>query len=100
MFKISRALFTAALCAWFVGAANAESVVVKYRGPLDLKPFECFNIKPSSFVNRICYDEKNQYLVTQLQQTYYHYCEINKGTVDAWIAADSLGRFYNQNIKG
>ncbi|MCA1470321.1 KTSC domain-containing protein [Bradyrhizobium sp. IC3195] len=80
-------------------AAHAETVEVKYRGPVDLKPFSCHATK-SSFVNRVCYDAANQYMVILLKDTYYHYCEIPKTTVDALLSADSHGRYYNANIKG
>ncbi|WKA26372.1 KTSC domain-containing protein [Bradyrhizobium roseum] len=80
--------------------AHAETVDVKYRGQVDLKPFTCQSITKSSFVNRICYDAKNQYMIILLKDTYYHYCEIPKSTVDALLSADSHGRYYNANIKG
>jgi hypothetical protein len=38
--------------------AHAETVDVKYRGPVDLKPFVCRDTV-SSLVNRVCSDEKN-----------------------------------------
>ncbi|MCJ9700183.1 KTSC domain-containing protein [Bradyrhizobium sp. SHOUNA76] len=79
--------------------ACAETVTVKYRGPVDLKPFACQDTK-SSFINRVCYDAANQYMVILLKDTYYHYCEIPKSTVDALLSADSHGRYYNANIKG
>jgi hypothetical protein len=80
-------------------AAHAETADVKYRGPVDLNPFTCTDTV-SSFVNRVCYDEKNQYMVILLKTTYYHHCEIPKSVVDALLNADSKGRFYNGNIKG
>lgn len=89
----------AALAFLLATSAHAETVDVKYRGPVDLKPFTCQDTK-SSFVNRVCYDEKNQYMVILLKETYYHYCEIPKSTVDALLSADSKGLYYNANIKG
>lgn len=80
-------------------SANAETVNVKYRGQVDLNPFTCKDTV-SSVVNRVCYDEKNQYVVVLLKTTYYHYCEMPKAILDAFLAAESLGRFYNANIKG
>ena len=80
-------------------AAHCETVDVKYRGTVDLKPFTCTDTV-SSFVNRVCYDAKNQYMLILLKATYYHYCEIPKSTVDALLSADSKGRYYNANIKG
>jgi len=80
--------------------AFAETVLVKYRGYVDLAPFECRQIRGSSFVHRICFDSQFQYLLVNLKGTYYHYCGIDPQTVSRWIDADSKGRFYNRNIKG
>lgn len=82
------------------GAAQAETVNVKYRGVVDLAPFQCESVSRSSLVTRVCYDRKEQYMVIGLQGTYYHYCEIDPGTVAALRGAESMGRFFNANIKG
>ena len=81
-------------------AAHAETVDVKYRGPVSLDNFFCPALKSSSFVNRICYDEARKYLVVQLRSTYYHYCAMEPEKVAQWVAASSLGSFYNREIKG
>lgn len=80
-------------------ASSAETVDVMYRGSVDLKPFVCTDTK-SSFVNRVCYDKANAYVLILLKQTWYHYCEIGDGMVKSLLDADSKGRFYNANIKG
>ncbi len=93
-------MFRIFLLLLFLGTpAYAETVDVRYRGQVDLKPFNCKDTV-SSLVNRVCYDEKNQYVVVLLKNTYYHYCEMPKAILDAFLAAESLGRFYNANIKG
>lgn len=89
-----------ALTVGLSGAALAETVNVKYRGPVDLAPLQCESINRSSLVTRVCYDRKEQYMVIGLQGTYYHYCEIDAGTVAALRGAASMGRFFNANIKG
>lgn len=61
--------------------------------------FRLPDTKSSSFDNRVCYDAENQYMVILLKDTYDHYCWIPKSTVDALLAADSHGRYYNANIK-
>lgn len=96
--KIRRIAITLALVIF--GAAHAETVNVKYRGAVDLAPFQCESVNRSSLVTRVCYDRKEQYMVIGLQGTYYHYCEIDAGTVAALRGAESMGRFYNSNIKG
>jgi hypothetical protein len=87
-----------ALCA--CPAAQAESVYVKYRGEVDLKFFNCTDIARSSFIGRVCYDRPNQYMLISLNGTFYHYCEIDGGTVSALMTAESMGRYYNASIKG
>ena len=81
------------------GFADAESVLVKYRGEVELAPFECKWTK-SSFVNRICYDKTELYVLVDLRGTYYHYCKVPHSVVVAWLNADSLGSYYNSVVKG
>ena len=73
---------------------------MKYRGPVDLKTFECRDINRSSFIQRVCYDKAQSYMVINLRGTYYHYCELPPATFDGLMGAPSMGQFYNQNIKG
>ena len=80
--------------------ASAEAVIVKYRGPVDLKPFSCETVSRSSLVKRVCYDRKERYMIINLQGTYYHYCGIDAGTVSSLLGASSMGRYYNAAIKG
>jgi hypothetical protein len=81
-------------------AQNSEVVIVKYRGPVSLARFKCDAVTRSSFIERVCYDESKSYMLIDLTGTWYHYCEIDSGTVSALLAADSMGGFYNQSIKG
>ena len=92
-------IFTAALLASTISVA-AETASVKYRGEVDLAPFKCDTITRSSFIERVCYDEKNAYMLINLSGTWYHYCEIGRGMVSSLLAAASMGRFYNISIKG
>jgi len=77
-----------------------EIVYVKYRGPVNLAPFNCEWVTRSSVVERLCYDPKEQYVIVNLGGTYYHYCEVPSGVVSEWRDADSMGRYYNAQIKG
>lgn len=79
---------------------GAGSSDVKYLGPVDLSHLSCDAISRSSFINRVCYDQANAYMIVLLKETYYHYCDIDKATVDSFKAAESMGRFYNAYIKG
>jgi KTSC domain-containing protein len=81
-------------------AVRAEIVYVKYRGEVDLKLFDCTDITRSSFIRRVCYDRRNEYMLISLNGTFYHYCEIDAGTVSSLLTAPSMGRFYNASIKG
>jgi hypothetical protein len=91
---------SAALAGCVTTIAHAESVDVKYRGLVDLRPFNCSDVSRSSFIERICYDKANQYMIIRLMGTYYHYCELPPQTLEAFMAAQSMGQFYNSNIKG
>jgi len=82
------------------GSAMAETVTVKYRGELDLKPFKCETVYQSSVVKRLCYDVKESYVVANLNGTYYHYCEVPAYVVSAWRASNSMGDYFNKHVKG
>ena len=45
------------------------------------------------------YDRKELYMIIRLNDTYYHYCEIDSRTVQNLMAAPSMGRYYNSAIK-
>ena len=92
--------FAAAIALLHFAPAAAETANVKYRGPVDLAPFECETITRSSFIKRACYDAANAYMLTNLKGVWYHYCEIDKDTVNGLLGAESMGRFYNRSIKG
>ena len=79
---------------------SSETADVKYRGVVDLKPFACTDTPRSSFIQRVCYDKAQSYMLINLRGTYYHYCELPPVTFDAFITAPSMGQFYNQKIKG
>jgi hypothetical protein len=79
---------------------SAETVDVKYRGIVDLKPFTCTDTPRSSFTQRVCYDKAQSSMLINLRGTYYHYCELPATTFDAFLIAQSMGQFYNQRIKG
>jgi hypothetical protein len=84
----------------FTAEVRSETVDVKYHGPVDLTTFECRDINRSSFIQRVCYDKAQSYMVISLKGTYYHYCELPTVTFDALMGAPSMGQFYNQSIKG
>jgi hypothetical protein len=79
---------------------QSESVEVKYRGQVDLKTFECRDTPRSSFIQRVCYDKPQSYMIINLRGINYHYCELPASTYAALMTAPSMGQFFNQNIKG
>jgi hypothetical protein len=80
--------------------ATSETVDVKYRGIVDLTPFTCTDTPRSSFIQRVCYDKSQSYLLINLRGIYYHYCELPAAMFEEFAAAPSMGQFYNQKIKG
>ena len=82
------------------GNVRSETVDVKYRGMVDLKSFACTDTPQSSFIQRVCYDKAQSYMIINLRGTNYHYCELPTATYDGLMGAQSMGQFYNQNIKG
>jgi hypothetical protein len=98
-FDMIRPIATALLLL-IASPVSSETVDVKYRGTVDLKPFACTDTPRSSFIQRVCYDKAQSYMLISLKGTYYHYCEMPAATFDAFAAAPSMGQFYNQYIKG
>ena len=82
------------------GAAHAERVYVKARGEVDLAPFRCENVARSENVKRLCYDERENYVLVSLKGIWYHFCHVPPTTVSGWKRASSKGRYYNDVIRG
>src|SRR6266567_1733879 len=82
----------------FAYRPRSEVVQVKYRGKVDLRTFKCTEVS-ATFVKRVCYDDSNQYMLISLNGVYYHYCEIDRGTVSNLLSAESKGGFYNAQVR-
>lgn len=80
--------------------ATAETVQVKYHGPVSLNAFACVDVRESSDVSRFCYDKAERYMVIRLKTTYYHYCEIDAVTVQGLEKANSKRQFFETRIRG
>jgi hypothetical protein len=91
---------TALIVFLFAAEVRSETIDVKYWGPLDLKTFDCRDISRSSFIQRVCYDRAQSFMAISLRGVYYPYCELPQAAFDHFMAAPSMGQFYNQNIKG
>jgi hypothetical protein len=79
---------------------EAEIVGVKDRGAVDLKPFNCQDITRSSVISRVCYDTESRRMLVQRHAVYHQYCDLPKDTLDAFLNAPSMGRYYSANIEG
>jgi hypothetical protein len=83
-----------------IGSASADCVTVKYRNtPVCLNSFTCTETPQSSFVRQICYDASKSYMLIRLNDTWYHYCAVDRGSVDNLIHANSVGTYYNQSFR-
>jgi len=78
---------------------EAEIVGVKDRGTVDLKPFICQDITRSSVIDRVCYDAESHRMLVQRHAVYYQHCDLPKDTLDAFLNAPSMGKFFNANIE-
>ena len=80
--------------------AIAETVMVKYHGPVVLDAFACTDVAERSDVTRVCYDAAEQYMVIRLKSTYYHYCTIDKATMQGLLAASPKREFFESRLRG
>ena len=95
-------------CAGATGESAQEKwtpryVSIKYRAdPVDIGApyFEALDRSDSSVVNDAWFDESNQYLVINLQGTAYHYCGLPNAIWNALKAAESMGSYFQDQIKG
>src|SRR4029078_13680956 len=78
---------------------EAEVVDVKDRGAVDLKPFNCQDITRSSLISRVCYDAESRGMLVQRHAVYHSYCDLPKDTLDAFLNAPSMGRYYKAIIE-
>jgi hypothetical protein len=99
--RLNTGVFLIALAALYPASSTwSEDVWVKYRGSVDLEPFDCTDVNRSSFIKRVCFNKAKRYMLIRLNDTYYHYCNIPESAVTALMGADSMGRFFNAQVKG
>lgn len=70
------------------------------RPSVPLDTFECQDVTDCSFIQRVRFDQAQDYMLISLKGTYYNYCEIGSEVVQALLASPSRGKFYDANIKG
>ena len=78
---------------------EAETVDVEDRDPVDLTAFNCHDITRSSVISRVCYDTESRRMLVQRHAVYHQYCALPQDTLDAFLTAPSMGRFFNTHIK-
>lgn len=63
-------------------------------------------ITRSTAIHRVCYAEAKQYMVLWFKRrdgvdsAPYHFCALGPDVFKEFMAADSMGRFYNEHIGG
>lgn len=62
--------------------------------------FEELNRDDSSFIGAGWYDPSEEYMILDLNGTYYQYCNLPEEVWEEFKYADSLGKYYNASIKG
>lgn len=80
--------------------ATAETVNVKYHGPVVLNALTCTDIAENSDITRVCLDAAEQYMVIRLKTTYDHYCTIDNATVQGLLRASSKRQCFDARIRG
>ena len=60
-------IFLALALAVAATPASGERVYVKARGEVDLAPFRCQTLARSENVKRVCYDEREAYVLVSLK---------------------------------
>jgi len=79
---------------------GTETVDVKDRGTIDLATFECRDVSRSSLIQRVCYDAAQRTLIVGIKGSYDNYCDLPQQTFEIFMAAPSMGQFFNRNIRG
>ena len=99
MIKVSLAL-ALVLAALSSVLLSAESICVKYGScQFDVSEFECSDTTNSSFVRRVCYDDKKRFVVINLSGSWYPHCEVDALSVLQLLSAPSIGRHYNEHFR-
>jgi hypothetical protein len=78
----------------------SQPVDVEYRDTsVDVADFEHM-VGRGSLVEDPWYDDGTQYLIIDLGDAFYDYCAVPALTWNEFKAADSLGTYYNAELKG
>lgn len=96
---IVRIYFVALCCliGWTI-FANAETVDVQHRGKVSLANFSCNEVEDSSFISTICYQSEDQYLLIEMNENWFEFCDVEMYEVDGLLVASSKGEYFNAQI--
>jgi hypothetical protein len=78
--------------------ATEQCVDVKYQGRMTLEHFECQKTN-SSLVKAVCYNGDDDEMLLKLQDHFYLYCNMKDARYSDFMNAQSLGRYFVDNIK-
>ena len=80
----------------------SKTIYVKYIGEVQVNNNHLvqMDLKPSSLVKDMYYDDEGKYVIVKLKSTYYNYCGIDSMVINKWIRSTSIGQYYIYNIKG
>ena len=53
---------------------------------------DCTQVSRSNFIKRVCYDLRNNYMLINLNGTYYQYCGIDDATVSSLLISEFYGQ--------
>jgi KTSC domain len=77
-----------------------EAVDVEPRVSVALtEDFDCRDIKRSSIVQRVCYEEKQKYLIVNIEGIYHQYCDVPVSTYVTFMGAFSMGHYFQNEIE-
>lgn len=95
-----RALFIGFLLLASTQVLRAETIQTKYCGSFDTFLFDCNDVTRSSFIKRLCYDLKHNLLLLKLNDVWYCKCDLERGKLETFTSASSMGRYFNGQLKG
>jgi len=78
---------------------NHIFVNVKYWNRVDVAKFDTIDTSKSSFIRNAYYDKNNQYLILNLEWTYYHRCDVPNYIRTDFKNSESFWKYYNKYIK-
>jgi len=75
-----------------------ETVDVDGMGQVDLKSFTCSDTPRSTVIQRVCYARPQRIMIASVRGNYRVACGLPPNIYNAFITADSMGRFYGRSI--